>query len=97
MIVEVDSSIIADNIQIYNTNNCIKYFAIEEMSELQKELTKDLRQIGDTENLISEVADVYYVLSMLKQLYNISDEDISKRINSKQLRARTKIDAILNR
>lgn len=43
--------------------------AIEEMAELQKELTKDLRGIGEIKNLIEEIADVEIMIEQLK-LYN---------------------------
>ncbi len=43
--------------------------AIEELSELQKELTKFLRGIGSFENMMEEVADVEIILSQLKYLF----------------------------
>ena len=39
--------------------------AIEELSELQKELTKQLRGDGDINHLSEEMADVYIVLGQL--------------------------------
>ena len=50
--------------------------AIEELSELQKEISKFIRCKGDILGLKEEIADVYIVLEQLKIIYNISDYDI---------------------
>lgn len=50
-----------------------KIVAIEEMSELAKEITKDLRGIGDIRNLAEEIADVEIVIEELKMVYDIED------------------------
>ena len=39
--------------------------AVEELSELQKELTKQLRGTGDINNISEEMADVYIMLDQL--------------------------------
>lgn len=44
--------------------------AIEELSELVKELTKDLRNIGDLDHIAEEMADVEIVLEQLKIIYD---------------------------
>lgn len=56
-----------------------KIMAIEEMSELIKELTKELRDRGDISHIAEEVADVEIMLSQLKLLYNIHNEVLSNR------------------
>lgn len=43
--------------------------AIEELSELQKELTKELRLIGNIDHLAEEVADVEIMLDQLRIIY----------------------------
>ena len=50
-----------------------KIMAIEEMSELTKELTKELRNRGNVENIADELADVEIMLAQLKIIYNIHD------------------------
>lgn len=50
--------------------------AIEELSELQKELTKTLRGYNRKEGLIEEMADVYIMLGQLKLMYNITDTEV---------------------
>lgn len=53
---------------------------VEELSELQKEVTKQLRNEGKVENLIEEMADVYIVMEYLKLIFAINDEDIKTEI-----------------
>lgn len=48
-------------------NQCI--VAIEELSELQKEICKQLRGLGNIENLAEEIADVEIMLEQLKIIY----------------------------
>jgi NTP pyrophosphatase (non-canonical NTP hydrolase) len=48
-------------------NQCI--VAIEELSELQKEICKYLRGLGNIENLAEEIADVEIMLEQLKIIY----------------------------
>lgn len=48
-------------------NQCI--VAIEELSELQKEICKQLRDIGNLENLAEEIADVEIMLEQLKIMF----------------------------
>ena len=57
--------------------------AIEEMSELQKELTKFIRGKGNRENLIEEVADVLVMITQIKIMYHILDDDVEKVMHFK--------------
>lgn len=57
--------------------------AIEELSELQKELCKDLRGKGKRENIIEEIADVSIMLEQLYLIYNIEDCEIDEMIDKK--------------
>ena len=50
-----------------------KIMAVEEMSELTKELAKELRNRGNIENIADELADVEIMLAQLKIIYNIHD------------------------
>lgn len=56
---------------------------IEELSELQKELTKHLRGKGDLRSIISEMADCYICLSHLQTGMFISDREINEAIMNK--------------
>ena len=56
--------------------------AVEELSELQKELLKDLRffeekKLSSIDNITEEMADVEIMLDQLKIIYN-NKEDIEK-------------------
>lgn len=53
-----------------------KQVAIEEMSELTKEICKDFRGIANRENIIEEIADVQIMLYQLMDIYNISDTEL---------------------
>lgn len=67
-----------------NTEN--KAIIIEELSELQKEITKDIRKNLNKEHLLEEMADVVIVLHMAKEIYNISESELDKAINEKMER-----------
>ena len=51
--------------------------AIEELSELQKEICKMLRGIGNKDHLTEEIADVQIMLDQLKIMYDIYEGDLS--------------------
>lgn len=51
---------------------------IEEMAELQKEMTKLLRGKGDWDHIVEEIADVEVLLDSIKYGYQISEQDIQK-------------------
>ena len=53
---------------------------VEELSELQKEVTKQLRNEGKMENLVEEMAEVYIVMEYLKLIFAINAEDIKTEI-----------------
>ena len=53
-----------------------KLMAIEEMSELTKEICKDFRGKLDREHLIEEMADVLIMLDQMLLLYKISGEEV---------------------
>ena len=48
-----------------------KIMVIEEMSELTKELCKELRGRGDVEHVADELADVEITLAQIKKIYHI--------------------------
>ena len=61
--------------------------AIEEMSELTKELTKFLRGKGNEVKIKEEAADVFVTVMGVKQLFGISNDDIDKEVKFKLKRA----------
>lgn len=63
-----------------------KTIVIEELSELQKEVCKDLRGYERREEIKEEMADVHICLQMLKEIYNFSDEELEKMYERKMRR-----------
>ena len=66
---------------------------IEELSELQKEITKAMRnKNGDrfaesnVDDMVSEIADVLIIINILKLLFHIHDNEIDYEINFKEKR-----------
>ena len=57
--------------------------AIEELSELQKELCKSLRGKGNEEHIMEEMADVCIMLCQIMLYYNFKEDDIKKIIEQK--------------
>ena len=73
-----------------------KAIIIEELSELQKEVTKDIRKKFNRDNFLEEMADVVIVLHMAKEIYNISDSELDKVINKKMERNLNRIGIYRN-
>lgn len=65
--------------------------AIEEMSELTKELSKQKRGEGNRDHLIEEIADVYLCLEKIEQMNNITHEELSEWIARKTEVIKTRI------
>ena len=62
--------------------------AIEELSELTKELCKALRGQVNTQNILEELADCYIVLEEMKILFKITREQLDKQFWIKLLRTK---------
>lgn len=60
--------------------------SIEELSELQKEITKNMRGCNNTQNLISEVVDVIIITEILKLIFGINDNVLEHEIKKKMKR-----------
>ena len=55
----------------------------EELAELAKEVTKELRGKGDKVSITEELADVALGIDSVKYICNIKDEDLQKAIDIK--------------
>lgn len=64
-----DAQTLQDAINTYGANAQI-VVAVEELSELIKELTKHLRGIGDVNHISEEMADVKIMLEQLEMIFN---------------------------
>ncbi len=60
-----------------------KFVLIEELAELTKEITKELRAKGKIENITEEVGDCYICLETIKKIYEIRDSEVQRSIDSK--------------
>lgn len=60
-----------------NQNLC-KLITNEECIELAKAMCKDLRGKTDRNNIIEEIVDVSICINWLKEIHNISDDEIQK-------------------
>lgn len=71
--------------------------AVEELSELQKELCKAIRPgIGDPENrdhIAEEIADVYIILEQMEMLYDLDTVDLWKAKKIERLKKRLEENA----
>jgi NTP pyrophosphatase (non-canonical NTP hydrolase) len=74
-----------DTIKI-NGNTVESIVCMEECAELQKVISKFLRNKGNKDNLIEEIADVKICIELLKEMYDISSCDIDKIIIEKTKR-----------
>ncbi|MDR2685150.1 MAG: hypothetical protein LBB23_00045 [Rickettsiales bacterium] len=66
--------------------------AVEEMSELTKELCKDMRGKGDINSITDEVADVYIMLKAMELAYNLDGTRIAEIVLGKIDRLSNRLD-----
>ena len=66
---------------------------IEEMSELTKELCKELRDRGNIENIADELADVEITLAQIKMIYDI-DKTVEDHKDYKLRRFASRMDEL---
>lgn len=66
--------------------------AIEELSELQKELTKSLRMAFNRDHMVEEMADVLIMLYQMIYYFGLSDKEIKNAIDYKLKRLESKLE-----
>lgn len=66
--------------------------AIEELSELQKEISKMIRGKGSLIHLVEEIADVKIMIKQLMMIHEISDKEVNDEIVFKVLRLNDALD-----
>lgn len=74
------NKVITDSINSTDNDGIHLVIAMEELSELQKEISKELRGKGDKVNVLEELADVQIVIYYVKKILGITDEDIQKAV-----------------
>ena len=85
MNINVDKSIVSKSIKHYG-NGIQLVVCMEELSELTQAISKEIRGKDDRSNLVEEMADVLICIEILKQVFEITDEDIDSWIKYKQER-----------
>ena len=70
--------------------------AIEEMSELTKELVKFMRGEHNIDAIAEEIADVEIMLRQMKIIYDIKDEDVEKLMVIKLKRLKERLEGRKN-
>lgn len=73
-----------------------KVLLFEEMSELQKEICKDIRNKRNIEHIAEELADVYIMLQQMQLIYGITDEQIEQVVQEKIERTLDRIEGECN-
>ena len=81
----VNSEIIKDSIKHYGVD-LQSTVCMEECAELIQAISKEKRGKSDKENLAEEMADVIICIEMLKQIYNITEDEIYSWVITKQER-----------
>ena len=78
-------------LELYGDKQII--IAIEELSELQKELCKSLRSNYNYGNIVEEIADVEIMLKQMKIYFGISSEEIEgmKKLKIKRTKERLEL------
>lgn len=66
--------------------------AMEEMSELTKELTKNIRGFENRDAIIEELADVHIVLMQLEIIHNIQFDELKARLDKKMERLKERLE-----
>ena len=66
--------------------------AVEELSELIKEICKNKRGADNRANIIEEIADCYIMLKQLEIIFDIDINDIRHIINNKIDRLKCRLD-----
>ena len=56
---------------------------MEELGELQQQVSKFIRGKDNHYELLEEVADAYFVLGYIRDICGLSDEEVTKAINIK--------------
>ena len=71
-----------------------KLMAIEEMSELTKEICKDFRGKLNREHLIEEIVDVIITIDQLMMMYEISGDEIEQMRKRKFERLKERLEMV---
>lgn len=87
-------TILEKAIEVYGAD-LQKQVAIEEMSELIKEICKDFRGKDNKESIIEEIADVDIMLTQLMIIYNIKPYELDDVKTNKLVRLSERLKGVI--
>lgn len=88
--VKIDNEIIKDSI-VYYGKDAQSTVCMEECAELIQAISKEKRGKSDKNHLAEEMADVLISIELLKEIYEVSNNQINNWIDEKQKRIRSKM------
>ena len=83
--IPVNSYVVQRSIEHYG-KDVQSTVCMEECAELIQEISKEKRGKSDKDHLAEEMADVIICIEMLKQIYNITEDEIYSWVINKQER-----------
>lgn len=89
-LVKIDNEIIKDSI-VYYGKEAQATVCMEECAELIQAISKEKRGKSDKNHLAEEMADVLISIGLLKEIYDVSNEQINNWIDKKQKRIRSRM------
>ncbi len=88
--IKIDNEIIKDSI-VYYGKNAQSTVCMEECAELIQAISNEKRGKSDKNHLAEEMADVLISIELLKEIYEVSNEQINEWIDEKQKRIRLRM------
>lgn len=88
--INIDRENVARSDRVWSKDQQL-FIAVEELSELIQSISK-ARRGRPVDNVIEELADCYIVMEIVKDQFNISDEEIDNIVQYKQQRLERKMD-----
>lgn len=89
-LIKIDSEIIEESI-VYYGKDAQSTVCMEECAELIQAISKEKRGESDKDHLAEEMADVLISISLLREIYDVSIEQINNWIDKKQKRIRSRM------
>ena len=89
-LVKIDNEIIKDSI-VYYGKEAQATVCMEECAELIHAISNEKRGKSDKKHLAEEMADVLISIELLKEIYDVSNEQINEWIDKKQKRIRSRM------
>lgn len=88
--VKIDNEIIKDSI-VYYGKDVQSTVCMEEFAELIQAISKQKRGKSDKNHLAEEMADVLISIELLKEIYDVSNEQINEWVDKKQKTIRSQM------